>query len=244
MLSRRLFSAKIFISRSSISANKFGFQIYTVRDIRTRTENGNEKKTDGSETTSESKKTSDPPKPPPFSQLNAEQKKKLRILGLISFLGSSAMTFWLLSKTRQTQGFAGFELGSEPVPFDVFIEKFLKAGEVKSILYAEQQGKALVTLHEDAVVDGRKFDKNMIVVSYNSPTGQAGQFQNEIRSIEHDLKVSSFDQVPITVVHTPSAFRIFEFMLGGAIIIFLFTQYGRLAARRIIAQKKTPEQKP
>ncbi|KAI6172090.1 hypothetical protein M3Y98_00934600 [Aphelenchoides besseyi] len=73
MLSRRLFSAKILISRS-ISANRLsGFQICTVRDIRTRAENGNEKKTDGSEKSSESEKTSNSFKPPPFPELNAEQ---------------------------------------------------------------------------------------------------------------------------------------------------------------------------
>ncbi|KAI6242842.1 hypothetical protein M3Y99_00192600 [Aphelenchoides fujianensis] len=184
MLSRRLLSVSpLLVSRSTAvrTTPKFcGFASFGMSARSLPTTTGPKAEEGGEKAEASGQKPNEFPKPP----LTPEQMKRLRKMIVISFVGSTVLTLFIMSRVGP-----GSKLQGESVPFDVFVEKFLKAGEVKNIMYLANDAKAVVTLHDGAVIEGRPYEKNTIIVNYGQVGAPPEQFQNEIRRVEEKLGI-------------------------------------------------------
>jgi len=224
-----------------------------VRYVRTRSHNDDpkgKKSDEKSDSANDSKKSdwSAQFDPKEFTKKNPDAKfeykkvvvmnpvvlKRMLTIGAISF-GISAVLAYFTMKLASVQT---HKLAGEEVEFDQFVEKFLKAGEVRSIAYFPQNKVALAELHKDAIIDGKPFGHPAVVVKYDR-VGLSDQFQADIRRIEEKLNIGPKDSIPVTVAHAPSGFRMFEFVLGAGIILFLLMGYGRVAARKLAMKSAT-----
>lgn len=112
-----------------------------------------------------------------------------------------------------------------------FVDKYLKHGEVKRIVFVPANTRAIVILHPGAVIDGRPVNEQSIVVEYQQ---NAQQFWADIRKAEAELGIGLAQGVQIDLYQGMTTFKLIELLIGVAILAFLGTQYGRLLRKRLL----------
>ncbi|KHJ92278.1 hypothetical protein OESDEN_07837 [Oesophagostomum dentatum] len=149
------------------------------------------------------------------------------------------MSFLILSQMAagqtQIEGLQQEYLTRQGIDMKSFIDKYLRAGEVRRIIFCPDYSKAVALLHEGAIIDGRKVREPVVVVEYPQ---DAKNFWNDIRKEEESMGISVSDGVQLDMYRGMTTFRVIELMLGVLIIAWLGTQYGRLLRQRYLANKQ------
>ncbi|KAK6732761.1 hypothetical protein RB195_016867 [Necator americanus] len=165
--------------------------------------------------------------------------RKLRIYVLIVGGLSFVMSFLILSQMATGQGqMEGLQpefLSRQGIDMKTFVTSYLRAGEVRRIIFCPDYSRAVAFLHEGAVIDGKKAYEPVVVVAYSK---DAQQFWADIRKEEDDMGISLSDGVQIDLFRGMTTFRMIELALGVLIIAWLLTQYGRLMRQRFLAKKQ------
>lgn len=185
--------------------------------------------------------TDEPPKDdqkPEKPKVDPALLRKLQIYVLVVGGLSFIMSFFALS--QMSAGRAGMEemqsvhLTRQGIDMGTFLTKYLRAGEVRRIIFCPDYSRAVAFLQPGAVIDGKVVHELAVVVTYQQ---SAEQFLAEVRKEEESMGISVSDGVPLDVYKGMSTFQIIELMLGMLIIAWLATQYGRLIRQRILASK-------
>ncbi|CAD5212195.1 unnamed protein product [Bursaphelenchus okinawaensis] len=188
----------------------------------------NEKKSkDEQKTSEEEEKIKEKMKIPP------EMIRKIRILGFVSFMGSAVLTYFMFQNASDvTRG-----LG-DPISFEEFVEKFIKTGEVRYILYNKSSNVALANLHDGAIIDGKPWPGHQVLVKYVDNSGEPNKFEADVRRVEDSLGVRPQDRMTVSIVEGMSTRKIIELLIAFAIMFFLFGQYGKLIRNRLAQNTK------
>ncbi|KAI6184186.1 hypothetical protein M3Y97_00569300 [Aphelenchoides bicaudatus] len=220
------------------------FQVIPVRYVRTKQHDAGDSKENKSDHTdssySKSSDSAEERQKSGFNQANVKfNEVRAKRLGYY-FVGSfvfAALCSYLLLRQGFIQGLP--VTGESEIPFDVFVEKFLKAGEVRRITYLASNGVGMAELHDGAVIDGKPYEKPGVIFKYDRfVAGQPEMLQAEIRQIEQKLGISSRDAVPINNVSGFNAVRAIEFLIGSSILVFLAIAYARVGARKLAESAK------
>ncbi|CAJ0606996.1 unnamed protein product [Cylicocyclus nassatus] len=165
--------------------------------------------------------------------------RKLRIYVLVVGCMSFVMSFLILSQMSlgqaQAEGLLPEHLTSYGIDMKSFVDKYLKAGEVRRIIFCPDYSRAVAFLYEGAIIDGRQTRDPVVVVAYPK---DATQFWSEIRKEEEDMGIAIANGVKLEMYRGLTTFRTLELLVGIMIIAWLGTQYGRLLRQRYLANKQ------
>ncbi|VDM56421.1 unnamed protein product, partial [Angiostrongylus costaricensis] len=188
----------------------------------------NEPKRD--EQSEEPQRDQNPEKP----KVDSKLRTYVLIIGGLSFV----MSFIILSQMPMGENYLTrfFLLFFRPgIDVNSFFSKYLKAGEVRRIIFCPDYSRAVAFLYEGAVIEGKKVHEPVVVVTY---TQGSQQFWADVRREESIMGISLADGVRLDIYKGISTFRVIEFIIGVLIIAWLGTQYGRLLHQRLLSRKK------
>ncbi|KAK6049306.1 hypothetical protein COOONC_13190, partial [Cooperia oncophora] len=195
-----------------------------------------EKPSQENEQTEESTSTEEKPEKP---KVDPALLRKLRIYVLIVGGLSFVMSFIALSQMAtgqaETAGVQSEYLTRQGIDMGTFLAKYIRAGEVRRIIFCPDYARAVAFLHTGAVIDGRKVHEPVVVVAYPH---SAQQFWADVRKEEEDMGISVSDGVPMDMYRGMTVVRMIELAVGVLILAWLITQYGRLISRRIMANRQ------
>uniref|UniRef100_A0A0K0CVR8 DUF3592 domain-containing protein n=1 Tax=Angiostrongylus cantonensis TaxID=6313 RepID=A0A0K0CVR8_ANGCA len=178
----------------------------------------------------ESQNDQNPEKP----KVDSKLRTYVLIIGGLSFV----MSFIMLS--QMPMGEVDMEdvknyLTRPGIDANSFFSKYLRAGEVRRIIFCPDYSRAVAFLYEGAVIEGKKVHEPVVVVAYSQG---AQQFWADVRREENIMGISLADGVRLDIYKGISTFRVIEFIIGVLIITWLATQYGRLLYQRLLSRKK------
>ncbi|RCN30901.1 hypothetical protein ANCCAN_23326 [Ancylostoma caninum] len=163
-----------------------------------------------------------------FSNTNKFSVRKLRIYVLVVGCLSFVMSFLILSQMATGQvemgGMQPEFLSRQGIDMKSFLEKYLRAGEVRRIVFCPDYSRAVAFLYEGAVIDGKKVHEPVVVVAYSK---DAQQFWADIRKEEEDMGISVSDGVHIDMYRGMTTFRL-GFLSGYIVNIFVSLQISSL----------------
>ncbi|KAI1703912.1 hypothetical protein Ddc_16383 [Ditylenchus destructor] len=130
-------------------------------------------------------------------------------LGVFAF----GLLYWVMRDTRSSDSprisgsrshheYASY-LSARSVPYEDFIEKLLKSGEVARIIHFPLNKKAVAVFHPGAVIDGVEIKDRAIALNLrgNHLLIHPDSFAKEIRRLETDIGIEPGNGVFIEVVH-------------------------------------------
>ncbi|CAI4226414.1 unnamed protein product [Auanema sp. JU1783] len=207
-----------------------GTEQNNTRPENDRSENGEQHEDGKKSSESEGKQ---PPK------LDPATVKKLRMYVLVVAGLSFVSSFLILATMFKDgsgvpDGLSSDHLTRPGIDFRTFVDRYLKTGEVRNILFCPAQQRAIAFLHDGAVIDGKPTTDNVVVVSYAQ---NAQQFWADIRKEEALIGISLSNGVKIDLYQGLTTIKVVELFLGLFILAFLGTQYGRLLRQRILKNK-------
>ncbi|XGW10036.1 hypothetical protein V3C99_011926 [Haemonchus contortus] len=226
----------------SSSSNTAFIDECMVRWIRTR-DNGhkeadsheNEKHTQEGEQTGPSSNSENEPEKP---KVDPALLRKLRIYVLVCGGLSFVLSYFALSRMAsgqaQKEGIQAEYLSRQGIDMGSFVAKYLRAGEVRRIIFCPDHSRAVAFLHNGAIIDGKKVQEPVVVVAYPH---SAQQFWADVRKEEEEMGISISDGVPLDMYTGMTLLRMVELTVGTLIIAWLLTQYGRLIRQRILANR-------
>lgn len=78
----------------------------------------------------------------------------------------------------------------------------------------------------------------MVLVQYEAePGADPAKFEADVRRVEESLGVQPHNRVHVRRLEGMSTRKTLELLLGLGILLFLFTQYGRLIRRKVLAER-------
>ncbi|KAK6013330.1 hypothetical protein OSTOST_21385 [Ostertagia ostertagi] len=167
--------------------------------------NENEKHTQQSERTEEPSNSEEKPEKP---KVDPALLRKLRIYVLVVGGLSFVMSFIALSQMAtgkaEAEGIQTEHLTRQGIDMGSFLAKYLRAGEVRRIIFCPDYSRAVAFLHTGAVIDGKKVHEPVVVVAYPH---SAQQFWADVRKEEEDMGISISDGVPLDMYKGMTTFR-------------------------------------
>ncbi|CAP31861.1 Protein CBG12981 [Caenorhabditis briggsae] len=162
--------------------------------------------------------------------------RKLRMYVLavagLSFVTSFLMLSQMFTGDRSTaDGLTSEDFTRPGIPMKTFVEKYLKHGEVKRIVFVPANARAIAILHPGAVIDGQPAAEKTVIVEYPQ---NSQQFWAEIRKAEAEIGIGLSEGVQIDLYQGMTTFKVIELLIGVVILAWLGTQYGRLLRKRLL----------
>ncbi|KAL6734009.1 hypothetical protein Aduo_004596 [Ancylostoma duodenale] len=231
-------SGYLVFCKDVVFVNKFAVRWIRSRDNgRDHDHHVHEKESSSTEQSEEPPNPNEPNQKKP--KVDPALLRKLRIYVLVVGCLSFVMSFIILSQMATGQAeIGGMQpefLSRQGIDMKSFLEKYLRAGEVRRIVFCPDYSRAVAFLYEGAVIDGKKVHEPVVVVAYSK---DAQQFWADIRKEEEDMGISVSDGIHIDMYRGMTTFRVIELMIGVLIIAWLGTQYGRLIRQRLLANKQ------
>jgi len=142
------------------------------------------------------------------------------------------LIYWLLSGNVESPEFEGIfnSTSTTSVSLDIFLEEFLKTGEVQKIVFFPLKNKAIAYLYPDAVIQNHTFIGNTVVIDVSGDESLSGlnvdsgefKFKQAIRAAEHRLHIGEGGLLPIQIEMKPTRgvlAAIIPFLLGGILFV-------------------------
>uniref|UniRef100_A0A7E4UYT9 FtsH_ext domain-containing protein n=1 Tax=Panagrellus redivivus TaxID=6233 RepID=A0A7E4UYT9_PANRE len=232
---------------SRLSATAVG-NVQAIRLLRTRgsssshSHDSHENKSESENKSSEDSSKGNSDLPPEFQKIEESALKKLRLFSIFVVITTFGMSFLFLGNfTKHTDPHIVKALANKDnvIDFDLFLQEFLKTGEVTKIIYFPEQSRAVAILQPGAIILGQPYPQATVSIKFDREVGteQRDQFRLEVRHAEEKLGIPLSEAVPIEVFRSPSLFKLVEIGIAFTLLGFLGFQYGRLL-RRTVLQKR------